>query len=166
MYLVPLVLVVTSGDKQRRVEVLTAHPLAGPDGGRGTVCAGDHMNSMCPRTDFLLEKRYQRGEALSSSTLVQTHSTLSKPDSQLSTSLFHYCGPVGPWERHGEMHILERYRSRQFGGSSALNHCSLSRGRSSLTLQRNTIKTMAFDFEGKDPQNRNLFVSHWVEQLS
>lgn len=77
-------------------------------------------------------------------------STLSKPDSQLSTSLFHYCGPVGPWERHGEMHRLEHYRSRQFRGSSALNHCLLFYGKNSLPQQRNTIKTTAF-------YSRNLY---------
>lgn len=78
------------------------------------------------------------------------HSTLSKPDSQLSTSLFHYCGPVGPWERHGEMHRLERYRSRQFGGSSALNHCLLFKRKNSLSQQRSPIKTTAFN-------SRNLY---------
>lgn len=49
--------------------------------------------------------------------------------------------PLG-W--HGEMHRLERYRSRQFGGSSALNHCLLFKGKSSSPQQRNPIKTTAF----------------------
>lgn len=101
------------------------------------------MNSMRPRADFLLEESKQ-GELLSSSTLTQIHSTLSRPDSQLSTSLLHYCGPKGSWERHEEMHRLERYKSRQFGGSSALNHCLLFKRRSSWCRQRNPIKTSAF----------------------
>lgn len=49
--------------------------------------------------------------------------------------------PLG-WQR--EMHRLERYRSRQFGGSSALNHCLLFKGKSFSPQQRNSIKTTAF----------------------
>lgn len=49
--------------------------------------------------------------------------------------------PLG-WQR--EMRRLERYRSRQFGGSSALNHCLLCKGKSLLPQQRNPIKTAAF----------------------
>lgn len=111
---------------------------------------GDCTSSMSPRADFLLKKRQQQGEVLSSSTLAEMHSALSKPDSQLSTSLFHYCGPKGPWERHGEMHILERYKSRQFGGSSALNHCFLFKGKGSLCPPRKPIKTAVF-------YSRNLY---------
>lgn len=49
--------------------------------------------------------------------------------------------PLG-WQR--EMRRLEHYRSRQFGGSSALNHCLLCKGKSFLPQQRNPIKTAAF----------------------
>lgn len=71
-------------------------------------------------------------------------STLSKPDSQSLPAFFHYYGPVGPWERHGEMHRPERYRRRQFGGSSALNHCLLFNGKNSSSPRRNPTKTTAF----------------------
>lgn len=71
VYLVPLVLIVTSG--QRRgggwvggereghswVRLLRMHPLAGPDGGISTASAhthGDYTDSMCPRDRFLLEE--------------------------------------------------------------------------------------------------------------
>lgn len=49
--------------------------------------------------------------------------------------------PLG-W--HRETHRLERYRSRQFGGSSALNHCLLFKGESFSLQQRNSIKMTAF----------------------
>lgn len=52
--------------------------------------------------------------------------------------------PLG-WQR--EMHRLERYRSRQFGGSSALNHCLLFKGKSFSPRHRNSIKHDSFLFQ-------------------
>lgn len=49
--------------------------------------------------------------------------------------------PLG-WKR--EMHRVERYRSRLLGGSSALNHCLLFKGKRFSPQQRNSIKTTAF----------------------
>ena len=40
LYLVPLILIVTSVERDSWVGLLTTHPLVGPDGGIGTVCMG------------------------------------------------------------------------------------------------------------------------------
>lgn len=95
---------------------------------------------------------------LSSSTLAQMHSSLSKPDSQLSTSLFHYSGPVGPWDGRGKRADLEPYRSRQFGGNSALNHC--------LLFKREELFASAQEFNKTATRQRSIlesFISHGAE---
>lgn len=63
MYLVPLVLIVTSGQRERergggQLGMAAENAPISGSRWRDQDCArGDYMNSMCPRDDFLLEKR-------------------------------------------------------------------------------------------------------------
>lgn len=87
------------------------------------------------------------GEALSGSALARKLSWLSQADSQLPTSLFHYCGaPVGPWNGRGVCGGgggrtgPEPYRSRQLGGGGAAE--SPTRSRESEELSRLSLRNL------------------------
>ena len=57
MYLVPLVLIVTSVGERQLGRAVNKAPISGSRW-RDQDCAhGDYIISMCPRDDFLLEKR-------------------------------------------------------------------------------------------------------------
>lgn len=57
MYLVPLVLIVTSGRGDSCGTAVRNTPISGSRWRDRDGVHGDYMNSMCPRDDFLLEKR-------------------------------------------------------------------------------------------------------------
>lgn len=145
VYLVPLVLIVTSGERERDslVWLLGTHPLVGPDGGIRIVRMGLHEQHVSQRRFPPGEKVAAGGGAIKQH--ISPNAQLTKQTWQPALyqpfSLLWARRPLG-WQR--EMHRLERYRSRQFGGSSALNHCLLFKGKSFLPQQRNSIETTAF----------------------
>lgn len=119
------------------------HPLVGPDGGIRIVRMGTTWTACVPRRFPPGEKVAAGGGAIKQH--ISPNAQLTKQTWQPALyqpfSLLWARRPLG-W--HGEMHRLERYRSRQFGGSSALNHCLLFKGERTSAQQRNPIKTTAF----------------------